>query len=121
MDSYLCKTEIVASAKIYKNCAIAAYEGARGDLRLVAPQAADELLSIGGVDASFVMYKTATNVTVSARSLGAVNVQIIMERMGGGGHLTMAGTYIEGETIEHMQELLKENIDKYYEDARTEG
>lgn len=60
------------------------------DMRIIAPQAADELLSIQDVDASFVIYKIGNVTNISARSLGAMNVQVIMEKLGGGGHQTMA-------------------------------
>ena len=58
---------------------------------MTAAQAADELLSIKGVAASFVLFPTGNTVNISARSLGDINVQLIMETLGGGGHFTMAG------------------------------
>lgn len=117
MEAYQLKAKIVAGAKIYKHCAVAVSDSTVEEMRIVAPQAADELLSISGVNASFVLYQTPENVTISARSLGSINVQVIMEKMGGGGHLTMAGTYIIGATLKNAAELLLKNIDTYYEET----
>ena len=100
IDSYRRKTQIVASAKIHNNCAIAVADFNSEDIRIVAPQAADELLGITDVDASFVIYRTNSTINISARSLGALNVQVIMEQLGGGGHQTMAATQLENVTIE---------------------
>lgn len=111
IDSYKRRSQIVSTAKIHRNCAIAAADFKSDDLRLVAPQAADELLSITGVDASFVIYKTGGTLNISARSLGAVNVQVIMEELGGGGHQTMAATQIEGSTVQEAVKSLIRAID----------
>ncbi len=99
IESYRRKTQIVASAKIHNHCAIAAADFTSDDIRVVAPQAADELLSITDVDASFVIYRTSNTINISARSLGALNVQLIMEQLGGGGHQTMAATQLENVEI----------------------
>ncbi len=117
IESYQLKTKIVSSAKVYKGCAIAACDEQSEDMRIAAPQAADELLSINGVNASFVLYSTKDNVTISARSLGSVNVQVIMERMGGGGHLTMAGTAVTGKSLTEVAEELMKVIDAYHEET----
>lgn len=116
IDSYKRRSQIVSTAKIHRNCAIAAADFKSDDLRLVAPQAADELLSITGVDASFVLYKTGGTLNISARSLGAVNVQVIMEELGGGGHQTMAATQIEGFTVQEAVKSLIRAIDARLED-----
>lgn len=110
-DSYKNKAEIVASANIYKKCAIAIADTESGDIRIVAPQAADELLNITDVDASFVIYRTNSGANISARSLGAVNVQIIMEKLGGGGHQTMAATQLKDISSAEAAELLIKAID----------
>lgn len=112
IDSYRRKTQIVASAKIYNKCAIATADFKSDDIRLVAPQAADELLSITDVDASFVVYKTGNTINISARSLGALNVQVIMEKLGGGGHQTMAAAQIENSTINEAVKALTHAIDE---------
>ncbi|MDE6782038.1 MAG: RNA/single-stranded DNA exonuclease, partial [Ruminococcus sp.] len=104
-------SQIVASAEIYDRFAIAAADFESDDIRLAAPQAADELLSITGVDASFVVYKTGNTVNISARSYGTVNVQIIMEKLGGGGHQTMAATQIPDITVDEAKFKLKSAVD----------
>ena len=83
-------------------------------MKLVAPQAADELLNISGVDASFSIYEYDGGVSISARSMGAVNVQVIMEQLGGGGHQTMAATQLKDITFDEAREKLLEAIDRYY-------
>ncbi|MBR4509564.1 MAG: DHH family phosphoesterase [Ruminococcus sp.] len=110
-DAYKRKTQIVASAKLFKKCAIAAADFKSDDIRIVAPQAADELLSISDVDASFVLYKTGNTVNISARSLGALNVQVVMEELGVGGHQTMAATQIENVTIQDAVKALMNAIE----------
>ena len=112
IDSYRRKTQIVASAKIHNSCAIAAADFKSDDIRLVAPQAADELLGITDVNASFVIYKTGDTVNISARSLGAMNVQVIMEQLGGGGHQTMAAAQIDGISIQDAFKRLIKSIDE---------
>lgn len=111
IDSYKRKTQIVSSAKIHHKCAIAAADFKSDDIRIVAPQAADELLGISDVDASFVLYKTGNTINISARSLGAINVQVIMEQLGGGGHQTMAAVQLENKTIQEAVKLLIHAID----------
>ncbi len=115
IDSYKRKTQIVADAEIYRKCAIAPCDFYAEDMRITAPQAADDLLTINNVDASFVLYKTMSNeVSISARSMGALNVQLIMEALGGGGHQTMAGTQLKVDNIKQAEEQLKAAIDDYY-------
>ncbi len=115
-ESYKHKTQIVASANIYGNSAIATADFKSDDIRIAAPQAADELLGISGVDASYVIYKTGSTVNISARSLGAVNVQVIMEKIGGGGHQTMAATQLEDITIQEASVILRKAIDEREEE-----
>ena len=116
-DAYKRKTQIVASAKLFKKCAIAAADFKSDDIRIVAPQAADELLSISDVDASFVLYKTGNTVNISARSLGALNVQVVMEELGGGGHQTMAAAQLENTTLQEAVKLLINAIDSRQEET----
>jgi len=110
-ESYRRKTQVVASAELYNKCAIAMADFSCDDIRLVAPQAADELLNITDVDASFVIYQTGNTINISGRSLGAVNVQVIMEELGGGGHQTMAATQIEDISLQEAKERLMHAID----------
>jgi c-di-AMP phosphodiesterase-like protein len=115
-EAYKRKVAIVSSAGIYKNCAIAYSSELTENIRLIAPQAADEMLGISGVLASFVVFKSQANeISVSARSLGAMNVQLVMEYIGGGGHLTMAGAQFQGVTQSDAKDLLLKSIDKYFE------
>ena len=115
IDSYKRKTQIVAEAEIYRKCAIAPCGFYADDLRIVAPQAADELLTIKNVDASFVLFKTMSNeISISARSMGNLNVQLIMEALGGGGHQTMAGAQLKDVTVNEALDTLKKSIDDYY-------
>jgi c-di-AMP phosphodiesterase-like protein len=117
IENYKQKAALVAGACVYKKCAIASSESVGGDIRIIAPQAADELLEIAGVHASFLLYKTANNeVSISARSLGNVNVQIIMESLGGGGHHTMAGAQLVDRLLTEADKMLRDAIDGYFEE-----
>jgi len=118
IDSYKRKAQIVSSAKIYNRCAIAAADFKSDDIRLVAPQAADELLNITDADASFVIYRTNNTANISARSMGALNVQVIMEQLGGGGHQSMAATQLENTSISDAEKLLIAAIDERMNDAQ---
>lgn len=115
IESYHSRNRIVDSARKYKNCAIAVADEEISDVRLISAQAADELLSISGVDASFVIFKMNDMICVSARSFGAVNVQIIMEYMNGGGHQTMAAVQVKNSSVAEVTEQVMRNIDRYNE------
>ena len=119
MDSYQRRSRIVSAAEIYKECAIASCNFQSDDIRIVAPQAADELLTILGVKASFVLYEENDVVNISARSMGAMNVQVIMEALGGGGHHTMAGAQIPGSTCDKVRQSLLEVIDKQQQQTKS--
>ncbi|MHC6181523.1 DHH family phosphoesterase [Clostridium sp. JNZ X4-2] len=116
LDTYLKRAEIIKSVKIYNNIAIAVCPEKIGNMLLTA-QAADELLNITGIQASFVFVKIKDEVFISGRSLGDINVQIILEALGGGGHMTMAGTKLESVTIDEALEKLKNAIKKYVEES----
>lgn len=98
---------------MYRGCAIAGTNQPIDDINVVAAQAADELLNINGISASFVMYETGKGVNLSARSMGDMNVQIVMETLGGGGHLTMAGAQLSDCTLEAARQRLFDAIDDY--------
>ena len=120
IQCYKQKTELVSSAWVYKGCAIAVSEKVTEETRIVAAQAADELLGVSDVSASFVLSRTGTDeISLSGRSLGAVNVQLIAETLGGGGHQTMAGAQFKGTTFEEVTDRLKAAIDKYYSDINV--
>ena len=116
LSSYQHRSKIVSTAEIYRGCAVSIAKS-YDDVGIVAPQAADELLAIKGVASSVVMYKTPVGVSFSARSLGGMNVQVIMESLGGGGHQTMAGAQIPDITPNEAKERLFAAIDDYYEKA----
>lgn len=110
IDAYKKKSALISSAEIISNCAVAIAHIETDDIRIIAPQTADELLGIQDVDASFVIYKIGNVINISARSLGAVNVQLVMEKLGGGGHQTMAAAQIENISFEQAKKMLTEAI-----------
>lgn len=113
IESYINKYQIISSAKIYKECAIVMVQENVADVRLLAAKAADELLLIKGVTASFVMYKIPEGtINISARSFGKKNVQVIMEAMGGGGHHTMAAAQLKEKSFENAVTMLIDVIDE---------
>ena len=108
------KNDIVSRAITYKNSAISYVDdNSIKDIRIVASQAADEMLYISDINASYVLFIQDGKVNISARSMGKVNVQVIMEQLGGGGHQTMAACQLEGDDFEKAAALLKEAIDIY--------
>ena len=120
IDDYRVRSQIVAEAQLYKECAISRSFVKGTNIQAVSAQAADEMLGISGVNASFVIYSLEKEIAISARSLGAINVQVIMETLGGGGHLTMAAAQLKGVTIEEAETQLMNAIDKYFEDRDEE-
>ena len=121
MQSKAQKADIVSSAEIYRGCAIAMVDESFPEMRVICSQAADEMLYISGVDASFTVYPIGDNGwAFSARSLGKINVQIIMESLGnkkddGGGHLTMAGAQLYDISENEAIRKLYEAIDAYFD------
>ncbi len=112
IDTYHQKSVIINSAEIYHKCAIASTKEQFSNIRIAASQAADDMLGITSVAASFVMYEANGTVNISARSLGAVNVQVIMESLGGGGHHTMAACQLKTD-LASAEQALKNSIDDY--------
>lgn len=110
IEDYRKRSELISDAEIIGSCAIAVARMQSDDIRIIAPQAADELLSIENVDASFVIYKTGNVTNISARSLGILNVQVIMEKLGGGGHQTMAAVQLENTSFDEAKKMLIEAI-----------
>ncbi len=82
---------------------------------MTAAQAADDLLSLKGVKASFVVFRSGENVQMSARSLGEINVQVILEALGGGGNSTTAGGRVENTDVESVRQQLIGVLDAYFE------
>lgn len=123
IEDYKMRNSIVSSADLYRECAIAIADIVDNDIRVISSQAADELLDITGVKASFVLYASDGLVNISARSMGKINVQLIMEALGGGGHQTMAAVQMEDISLTDAKVRLLSEIDKYYAslgDAQTE-
>lgn len=119
IDTYREKVEIVCSSNIYRGCAVSVSKKHTDDIRLAAAQAADEMLTLQGVDASFVIFEDNNRMNISARSYGKLNVQIIMEQLGGGGHQTMAAAQLENTTKELAYQKLLAVIDTVLDDIEN--
>ena len=117
-EEYEARAAIVEGAYLYKGCAIATSDELDPAMSVVLPMAANDLLTINGVDASFVAVQVGTGVNISARSLGAVNVQVIMESLGGGGHQTMAAAQLKHITPEAARARIQTAIDQYRESQK---
>ncbi len=113
LTAYQHRSRLVSEARLHGRYAIAVQTEPIPEIRVIASQAADELLGVENVDASFVLYPGQDQACVSARSLGKVNVQVIMERLGGGGHQIMAAAQRSDCTIAQLCELLLEELDAY--------
>ncbi|MCD8005417.1 MAG: DHH family phosphoesterase [Oscillospiraceae bacterium] len=113
LETYRERSKLIQSAELFHGCAIATTDSEKPELILAAAQAADELLGINGVKASFVVYHLDGQSRVSARSLGSFNVQLIMESVGGGGHQTMAGAQLNlsvEETVDKIKSAIEDFI-----------
>ena len=114
LASYKARAVALKNAQIYQGkMAIAVIESDIPNALIITAQTADELLNITGISASFAMVQKDHTISISARSHGDVNVQVIMEMIGGGGHQTVAGTQLEDNTIEEAEDLLKKVINEY--------
>ncbi len=116
MESHRLKNQTVMNSVAFYNCAISVADFKSDNIRVICAQAADEMLSIEGVEASFVIFKSNDVINISARSLGDVNVQLVMEMLGGGGHQTMAAAQLDANdySIESATVKLREAIGDYY-------
>ena len=111
---------IVKKAEIVNNTiAIAIYDKKEKDASLICAKAADELLTISDITASFVIGKLGNKICISGRSIGDINVQVILEKLGGGGHITLAGTQVEGMTIEETRQELINRINEYFSEIEN--
>ncbi|MBN8236460.1 DHH family phosphoesterase [Halobacillus kuroshimensis] len=122
LDVYVRRSKLIEKASIYRD-GIAISTGDHGESYgpVIIAQAADTLLTMSGIVASFVISERSDGrIGISARSLGDINVQVIMEKMNGGGHLTNAATQLEDTTIEDARDLLQDIIDEYFEGGDTE-
>ncbi|HSN57956.1 MAG TPA: DHH family phosphoesterase [Clostridiaceae bacterium] len=117
-ETYLRRAEIIKAAVVENEVAIAVCPPGSED-PVIAAQAADELLNITGIKASFVLVKIGEEILLSARSLGDINVQLVAENLGGGGHMTMAGVAFAGVTMEEALDRLKQAIEKDRKEGDT--
>lgn len=113
LDDYLFISDTIRNAEVHENLAIAVCPSGVNNTVIVA-RAADELLGISGIDVCFVLCNINDSIIISGRSTGEVNVQVILEELGGGGHMNMAGAKLEC-TIDEAVNLLKEAINKHLE------
>ena len=118
IDAYKARAEVVRTAQIYRNCFAIGRCPSEGleSPTVVGAQAANELLNIAGVKASFVLTPYNNDVYVSARAIDEVNVQVMMERMGGGGHLNIAGAQVKA-TEDETEKMIKDIIDQLYQEG----
>jgi c-di-AMP phosphodiesterase-like protein len=113
LDSTINRYDVIRRAeRVHGNIALAAVDIPVG--RVIAAQAADELLQISGIGASFVVTPNGANVNLSARSSGDVNVQVILEKLGGGGNANAAGGVVENAKVSEVRERLLSAIDAYF-------
>jgi len=117
MDSYRVRAQLISHSQLYRNnIAVAVWDSPEtNNMKQISGQTADELLNITDVSASFVLVPVGSQVHVSARSRGDVNVQLIMESMGGGGSFNTAGVQLSGVSVEEARNMLARAIDDYFE------
>ena len=116
LESFNKIAEIVKRAEIVNDSiAIALCDDKKSkDISLLCAKAADELLTISDITASFVLGNTGEKICISGRSIGDINVQVILEKLGGGGHITLAGAQVEGMTMEEAKQELIIRINEYF-------
>lgn len=114
LETYKNRTMVVNTADIIDGCvAIAICPQGIENSTLICAQAADELISIKGIKAAFVLVQDGSVVNISGRSLGDINVQLILERLGGGGHLNVAGAQVKGSSEQEVLKALKDAVSEY--------
>ena len=121
-DDYLSASQFGSAAKIYReNIAITSVtDMGSNNPRVLAAKAADKLLTIKNISAAFALILIGNTVNISARSNGSINVQLIVEQLGGGGHFDMAGAAISDVSLEDAEEMLKDAINNYYNNLEAE-
>lgn len=123
MESYKKRAEILQNAEVYRGCfaiSVCNSEDVESPT-IVGAQAANELLNITGIKASFVLTEFEGKIFVSSRSIDEINVQLIMERLGGGGHLSMAGAQLTDCTVEEGKKRLKDTLDGMLKEGDIEA
>ena len=120
LDTFNKIAAIVKKAEIVNDTiAIATYEKKDKEASLICAKAADELLTISDITASFIMGKVGNKICISGRSIGDINVQVILEKLGGGGHITLAGAQVEGMTMEETKQELINRINEYFSEIES--
>ena len=120
LKTYTKISKIIDNSEIINDTiGISIYDENDKDANVICAKAADELLTISDITASFVIGKLGDKVCISGRSIGNINVQIILEKLGGGGHITLAGAQIEGLSIGEVKNLLIEKINEYFEEQQN--
>ena len=115
LKSFNIIADIVKKAEIISDeIAISTYDEVAENANLICAKAADELLTISDITASFVLGNTGNKICISGRSIGDINVQVILEKLGGGGHITLAGAQVEGMTMEEARQELINRINEYF-------
>jgi c-di-AMP phosphodiesterase-like protein len=119
IETFITKAEIVRSSQvIFDEIAVSICPENGKNIQLASAQAADEMLNIKGISVSFVIgLKDNGTVFISGRSLGQINVQLILEKIGGGGHLTVAGAQLKDSSISEAREKLFHAIEEYFEEG----
>ena len=121
MSAYKARAEVVRHAEVYKKAfAISVCPGKMESPTIVGAQAADELLNIIGIKASFVFTEYKGKIYISSRSIDEINVQLIMERLGGGGHLNVAGAQLTNYALAEAKRIVQDTIDKMLEEGAIE-
>ena len=115
LETYKKITNIIDKTEIIRDTiGISTYESEDKDAGVVCAKAADELLTISNITASFVIGHLGDKICISGRSIGDINVQVILEKLGGGGHITLAGAQVEGMEIEEVKNELINRINEYF-------
>lgn len=120
LDTLQSKAEVVHATKIIDGkIAISKLDRYQENSILIAAQAADELLQINNIEASFVLTHKDNKIHISGRSRGSFNVQLVLEKIGGGGHLNMAGAQVETDSIEEAEKVLRKALDEYMKEVEN--
>ena len=120
METYRSRARAIQMAEVWhENMAVSVVNSESEHITIIAAQVADELLNIKGIKASFVFSQIDDWIYISARALGETNVQRIMELLGGGGHLGIAGAQLKDVTIDMAKQKLKEAIALYFEEGES--
>ena len=120
LKSFNIIADIVKKAEILEDeIAISTYDEVSPEANLICAKAADELLTISDITASFVLGNTGDKICISGRSIGDINVQVILEKLGGGGHITLAGAQVEGMTMEETRQELINRINEYFSEIES--